>query len=113
MEKTDLELSVGDVKKLLAKPDTTLLDARPSQSWEQSGCKLPGALRFDPERARAFAHNHERDRRLVFYGDGRDDGFLINLATLFRHWGYSRAHVMSGGLERWSSLSNPLENKRR
>ena len=113
MEKSDLELSVGEVKKLLAASDMTLLDARPRQSWERSGCKLPGALRFDPERARAFAHNHERDRRLVFYGDGQDDAFLINLAKLFRHWGHARTHVMTGGLTRWSNLSNPLENKRR
>ncbi len=56
-----------DLRTMLNRPDTTILDVRLANDWESSEFKIPGAVHADPRNYPAWAGRFPRGERLVLY----------------------------------------------
>ena len=60
-------ISVDQVKKLLDRPDTVIIDVRTYRNWWRSSKKIPTATREDPSKVNQWIEKYTRDQTLIFY----------------------------------------------
>jgi len=60
-------ISAGQVKQLLGKPETVIIDVRKPRSWWRSSKKISTAVREDPAEVDQWAAKYAKDQTLVFY----------------------------------------------
>ena len=60
-------ISVDQVKKLLGRPDTVIIDVRTHRNWWRSSKKIPTAVREDPAKVDQWREKYPKDHTLIFY----------------------------------------------
>lgn len=60
-------ISVDQVKQLLGKPETVIIDVRKFRNWWRSGKKILTAVREDPSRVAEWADKYTMNQTLIFY----------------------------------------------
>ncbi len=60
-------LSAHQVKKLLGRPDTVVIDVRTYRNWWRSSKKIPTAIREDPSKVDQWIEKYVKDQTLIFY----------------------------------------------
>ena len=60
-------ISADQVKKLLGRPDTVIIDVRTDRNWWRSSKKIPTAIREDPSKVDRWIEKYTRDKTLIFY----------------------------------------------
>jgi hypothetical protein len=61
------EISADQVKQMIGRPETAIIDVRRYRSWWRSSKKIATALREDPSRVDKWAQKYTKDRTLIFY----------------------------------------------
>ncbi len=61
------EISVQQLKNMLGKPDTVIIDVRTTRSWWRSEKKIPTAVRENPAKVDHWAPKYAKNRTLIFY----------------------------------------------
>ena len=93
------EISVDQVKNMIAKEDVTLVDIRDPQSYEDS--HIPNAISVNQTNIEDFLQKEDRNKPIVCYCY---QGFSSqNAAEYFYHNGFSKVYSMIGGFEAWRS----------
>ena len=60
-------LTAHQVKKLLGRPDTVVIDVRTYRNWWRSSKKIPTAIREDPSTVDQWIEKYVKDQTLIFY----------------------------------------------
>jgi len=60
-------MSVDQVKPLLGKPDTVIIDVRTPRTFWRTTKKILTAVREDPSTADQWARKYTKDQTLIFY----------------------------------------------
>ena len=60
-------VTVDQVKKLLGRPDTVIIDVRKHRNWWRSSKKIPTAVRGDPDRVDQWREKYSKHQTLIFY----------------------------------------------
>ena len=60
-------ISVHQAKKLMAGPDTIVIDVRTYRNWWRSSKKIPTAVREDPSKVDQWIEKFDRNQALIFY----------------------------------------------
>jgi len=60
-------ISSEQVKQLLGKPNTVIIDVRKARSWWRSSKKILTAVHEDPAKVDQWAPKYAKDQTLVFY----------------------------------------------
>ena len=60
-------MTKDELKTMLGNPDLLILDVRYGKDWTESGVKISGAVREDPQAFDSWANKYPRDKTLVFY----------------------------------------------
>ena len=60
-------ITVHQVKKLLGRPDTVIIDVRTHRNWWRSSKKIPTAVREDPAKVDQWREKYPKDQTLIFY----------------------------------------------
>ena len=60
-------LSADQVKQLLGKPDTVILDVRKPRNWWRTSKKILSAVREDPSKIDQWAPKYAKNQTLIFY----------------------------------------------
>ncbi len=60
-------MTKDDLKAMLGTPDLLIIDVRYGKDWTDSGLKITGAVREDPETFDSWANKYPKDKTLVFY----------------------------------------------
>jgi hypothetical protein len=60
-------ISVDQVKQLLGKPGTVIIDVRRSRNWWRTGQKILTAVREEPSKVDQWARKYTKDQTLIFY----------------------------------------------
>ncbi len=60
-------ISKEDLLAIMTKPDVIIIDVRLSGDAADSGSKIKGAVREDPEKVEAWMDKYPKDKTLVFY----------------------------------------------
>ena len=61
------KLTAHQVKKLLGRPDTVVIDVRTYRNWWRSSKKIPTAIREDPSTVDQWIEKYVKDQTLIFY----------------------------------------------
>jgi Rhodanese-like domain len=61
------EISVDQVKAMIGRPETVIIDVRRYRSWWRSRWKIATAVREDPSSVDKWAQKYAKDTTLVFY----------------------------------------------
>ena len=57
-----------ELKEMLSKPDVIIIDVRATLDWQESGQKILGAVREDPDKvAKSWAEKYPKDKAIVLY----------------------------------------------
>lgn len=57
-----------ELKSLLGNPGIIILDVRAGFDWDDSGWKIPGAVREDPKKeVRSWAGKYPKEKTLILY----------------------------------------------
>jgi hypothetical protein len=60
-------ISVDQVKQLLGKPETVIIDVRRSRNWWRTSQKILTAVREEPSKVEQWLRKYTKDQTLVFY----------------------------------------------
>jgi len=60
-------ISVRQLKSLLGRPDTVIIDVRKNRNWWQSSKKIPTAVRGDPSTVEQWIEKYSKNQTLIFY----------------------------------------------
>ena len=60
-------ISADQVKKLLGRPDTVIIDVRTHRNRWRSSKKIPTATREDPSKVDQWIEKYAKDQTLIFY----------------------------------------------
>lgn len=60
-------MSKEDLKARIGNKDTIIIDVRQPGDWGESGSKIKGAVREDPQNATAWSRKYPKDKTLVLY----------------------------------------------
>ncbi len=60
-------ISKEDLLAMMANPDVIIVDVRLSGDAADSGSKIKGAVREDPQKVETWMDKYPRDKTLVFY----------------------------------------------
>ena len=60
-------ISVHQLKNMLGKPHTVIVDVRTLRSWWRSEKKIPTAVREDPAKVDQWALKYAKNQTLIFY----------------------------------------------
>ncbi len=60
-------ISAHQVKELLGRPDTVVVDVRTYRNWWRSSKKIPTAIREDPSKVDQWIEKYIKDQTLIFY----------------------------------------------
>jgi hypothetical protein len=60
-------ISAYQVKELLGRPDTVVVDVRTYRNWWRSSKKIPTAIREDPSKVDQSIEKYVKDQTLIFY----------------------------------------------
>jgi hypothetical protein len=60
-------ITAHQVKNLLGRPDTVIIDVRTQRNWWRSSKKIPTAVREDPARVDRWRDKYLKDQTLIFY----------------------------------------------
>ncbi len=60
-------ISKEDLLAMMTKPDVIIIDVRLSGDAAESGSKIKGAVREDPQKVETWMDKYPRDKTLVFY----------------------------------------------
>ena len=60
-------ISVHQVKALLGRPDTIIIDVRKYRNWWRSSKKIPTAVREDPSKVEQWIEKYGQHQTLIFY----------------------------------------------
>ena len=60
-------MSVDQVKELLNRPDTVIIDVRTQRNWWRSSKKIQKAVREDPAKVDQWREKYPKDQTLIFY----------------------------------------------
>jgi hypothetical protein len=60
-------ISVHQVKQLLNKSDTIIIDVRKYRNWWRSSKKILSAVREEPSKVDQWAQKYPKDKSLIFY----------------------------------------------
>jgi hypothetical protein len=60
-------ISVHQVKQLLNKSDTIIIDVRKYRNWWRSSQKILSAVREEPSKVDQWAQKYPKDKSLIFY----------------------------------------------
>ena len=61
------KISKEDLKEMLGKPDSVIVDVRTGSDWNASTFKIKGAVREEPDKVDSWIEKYPRDKTLVFY----------------------------------------------
>jgi hypothetical protein len=61
------EISVDQVKQMIGRPETVIIDVRRYRSWWRSSWKIATAVREDPSTVDKWAQKYTKDTTLIFY----------------------------------------------
>ena len=61
------EISAAQVKQMIGRPETVIIDVRQYRSWWRSRWKIATAVREDPSRVDKWARKYTKDTTLIFY----------------------------------------------
>jgi rhodanese-related sulfurtransferase len=109
-----LRTSVADVVSLRESgAPMVLLDVRDPLLYRASSCRIPGALRLEPERVaeEVSALGLDRARRVVAYCSSDSERHSALVAQQLRSLGFADVHILRGGLGGWALAGLPLESK--
>jgi hypothetical protein len=56
-----------ELKELLGKPGTVILDCRPNEQFSESPQRIPGAVHEDPLKIPLWAPKYPKDARIIVY----------------------------------------------
>ncbi len=60
-------MTKDDLKAMMGNPDLLIIDVRYGKDWTDSGLKIRGAAREDPEAFDSWANKYPKNKTLVFY----------------------------------------------
>lgn len=60
-------LSSSDLNSMLGKAGVVVIDARQDKEWNESGEKIKGAVRGNPDDVSAWAGKYRKDKLIVVY----------------------------------------------
>ena len=60
-------ISADQVKQLLGKPKTVIIDVRKPRNWWRTSKKILTAVREDPSKVDQWALKYAKDQTLIFY----------------------------------------------
>jgi hypothetical protein len=60
-------MTKDDLKSMMGNSDVLIIDVRYGKDWTDSGLKIRGAVREDPEAFESWANKYPKDKTLVFY----------------------------------------------
>ena len=60
-------ISKEEVKEMLGRSDTIIIDVRTGKSWDGTELKIKGAVREDPAKVNSWMDKYPKDKTLVFY----------------------------------------------
>ncbi len=60
-------MTKDDLKAMMGNPDLLIIDIRYGKDWTDSGLKIRGAVREDPEAFDSWANKYPKDKTLIFY----------------------------------------------
>jgi len=101
----DLEITVDQLKQLLAQPEPPLLlDVR--EQWEYDTAHIPNStlIPMNEIPARAFKELDEEQPILVMCHHGARS---LSVAAWLRNQGFEKAQSVSGGIDAWSRQIDP------
>jgi len=63
-----LRMTKEELKEMLGKPDVIIIDVRATLDWQESGQKILGAVREEPDKAaKSWAEKYPKDKLIVLY----------------------------------------------
>lgn len=60
-------MSKEELKAMIDDPDLVIIDVRSGRDWKSSESKIKAAVREDPYKPKAWAHEYEKDKTFVLY----------------------------------------------
>lgn len=60
-------ISKDELKAKLGSPNMVLIDVRTGSDWKESGEKITGAVRMDPETVDTWAATLPKDKEIILY----------------------------------------------
>ena len=60
-------ISPEGLQAIISDPDVLVIDLRTPRDWNQSDSKIPGAVRYDPQKLESWAQDLDRDQKIVTY----------------------------------------------
>jgi rhodanese-related sulfurtransferase len=96
--------------RVLAGEPIVFVDARTAKAWNDSGRKIPGALRITANDIPRQMGKIARDATVVAYCTSPNEESSADAAQTLRDHGY-RAFALRGGFNAWAAAEYPLEEK--
>ncbi len=56
-----------EVRAIMGRPETVIIDARTAAAWKMSNQKIKGAVREDPDDPGSWVGKYSTDKVLIFY----------------------------------------------
>lgn len=56
-----------EVRAIMGRPETVIIDARTGGAWRASNTKIKGAVREDPDAPGTWVGKYSQDKVLIFY----------------------------------------------
>lgn len=103
-------ISKGKLKGLLNRDEVVIVDVRHDIFWQESGTKIPGAVRGDAK-GTGWADRYDKDAFLVLYCACGSDQTSLAQAEKLMDLRYTNVWVLSGGWVEWVESGFPLEEK--
>ena len=100
-----------DLKAILGNPDLIIIDVRYGRDWTDSGLKIGGAEREDPEAFDSWAKKYPKDKTLVFYCAWPQEGTSASVAQKLLKMGYTKVYALKGGWKEWLKDNYPTEEE--
>ena len=98
------------LKTLLDDPGVVIVDLRHDLHWEQSGEKIPGAVRGTPKDV-SWAKQYAKDTFLVLYCACSSEQTSAAQAEKLMDRKYTKVFALKGGWWEWTKAGYPVESK--
>ena len=103
-------ISKEKLRELLDRSEIVIVDVRHDILWEESGTKIPGAVRGNAK-STDWAENYDKDTFLVLYCACGSDQTSLAQAEKLMDLRYTEVRVLKGGWVEWVDAGFPLEEK--
>lgn len=106
------KIAAEDVNERLNSGEKVMfVDTRPREIYTSDEAKLPGAIHVPVDEAEKHIRDVNRNRLVVTYGEGDDEGISTQVAELLEQHGFKDVHPLAGGMKAWREVGLPVEHR--